>query len=112
MSVEQPDKIDGAGVDKVTGAVVLTISDHLPWDDRHLDILEAKLASYVRYIESGQCAEQFPSTPGQRIDLFLLHRPTDPGHRFLNQAVLALKGRGISFMFGPLPTEGYVDEVP
>ena len=31
MVIDEPDKIDAVGMDKETGRVVLTISDHLPW---------------------------------------------------------------------------------
>ncbi|OOG35986.1 hypothetical protein B0E51_18935 [Rhodanobacter sp. C05] len=107
MTVEQSDKIDSAGLDRGTGAVVLNISDHLPWNDEHFDVLERKLGSYVRFIESGQVREQFPSATGQCIKVYLLHRPTESGLRFLAAATESLKTRGISFLFGPLPLEGY-----
>lgn len=42
MSIEQADVIDAIVVDKETGQVVLTISDHLEWGDDHLLLLQEK----------------------------------------------------------------------
>jgi hypothetical protein len=112
MSVEQPDVIDGIGIDKVSGKVVLTISDHLPWDEHHLIKLEAKLAGYVRFVESGQILEQCPESRDRdkSILVLLLHRPTDLGGRFLQAALAGLGARGLGFQFGPLPAEGYIND--
>ena len=33
MSIEQPDVVDIMSIDRMTGHVVLTISDHLEWTD-------------------------------------------------------------------------------
>lgn len=39
MSIEDQDSIDAIGIDN-EGVVVLTISDHLEWDDKHLLLLQ------------------------------------------------------------------------
>jgi len=61
MSVEEKNKIDIITTNK-EGILVLTISDHLEWDDEneHLLILQDKINSYVDFIESGQMAESYP----------------------------------------------------
>ena len=45
MSVEQTDVVDIVGIDRETGHVELTISDHLDWSDSitHQTILQKKL---------------------------------------------------------------------
>jgi hypothetical protein len=50
MAVEQSDLIDIISTDRVTGDVVLTISDHLDWSDSpaHQVFLQAKLNVTVR----------------------------------------------------------------
>jgi hypothetical protein len=110
VTIEQCDKIDGMGIDRATGAAILVISDHLPWDDRHSSVLEAKLASYVRFIESGQIQEQLPSATQREIRLHMQYRPTGFGLRFLEAAKASLASKGILFSYGPLPTSGYIDD--
>jgi hypothetical protein len=45
MSVEDVDEVDVVSVDKKSGHVVLTISDHLDWSDtiKHQTILQKSL---------------------------------------------------------------------
>jgi hypothetical protein len=54
MSVEQTDKIDFISTSPGE-KVVLTISDHLSWDeDGHLHLLQDKINVYLEFIESEQ----------------------------------------------------------
>lgn len=41
MSIERSDVVDGLGISRVDGKVVLTISDHLRWDEpkKHFELL-------------------------------------------------------------------------
>lgn len=109
MSIEKPDVIDGLGTDKLSGAPVLTISDHLQWNKQHLSMLEAKLASYLRFIESGQLAQHLPTAPVQQavIRLVCKYRPTTEAVAFLSAADNAVSARGVGFQYGPLPNEDY-----
>ena len=61
MTVEQIHTVDFVGID-LTGRAVLTISDHLSWDDieSHHFTLQEKLNAYLRYIESGEMTEKRP----------------------------------------------------
>jgi len=57
MSIEQADKIDFVNIEDKTGDVLLSISDHLSWDEgegEHLLMLQAKLNTYLAFIEGGQ----------------------------------------------------------
>ena len=110
MTVEQSEAIDAMGVDRATGASVLWISDHLVWDDSHLDLLERKFARYVNFIEGGQLAEYHPDPKQPTIHLFLLHRPSTLGLEFLFTARQTLAVRGIEFRFGALLADGYSDD--
>lgn len=64
MSIEQTKIIDFVGVEKATGSLVLTISDHIKWDERcdesHINMLQEKINTYMSYIESGQIFEDYP----------------------------------------------------
>ena len=53
LSIEQTDVVDFMGIDKLTGEIVLTISDHLEWndaDEEHLWLLQEKINAYLRFI--------------------------------------------------------------
>jgi hypothetical protein len=69
VSIEQADTIDFVGIDKVTGKVVLTISDHLDWTDSkyHLSKLQEKLNCYLRFCESGELCESYPEAKGKDV---------------------------------------------
>lgn len=112
MSIEQADVVDGFGIDLARNMVVLTISDHLLWDARHLEVLEAKLASYIRFIESGQLKEALPSAEGKTVEIqvFCEHRPNKEGEILLAAANEAVSTRGVRFTYGPLPDCGYSED--
>lgn len=73
MSVEDEKTIDFVGIGKETGEVVLTISDHLPWTDsseenrKHLNLLEAKINTYLQFIENGQLVEDYPDARDKKV---------------------------------------------
>ena len=69
MSVDQPAVIDFLWKDPKNNRAVLTISDHLDWEDEgeHLVLLQDKLNHYLEFIESGQLAEAKPSCAGFRF---------------------------------------------
>jgi hypothetical protein len=71
MSIEREDTIDFATIDKDSGDLWLSISDHLPWDendDQHLALLQGKLNAYLRFLESG---EVFKKVPRPKIETSL-----------------------------------------
>lgn len=108
MTIENSAVIDTAGKDMRSGEVILTISDHLPWDDlnSHFRLIEQKISSYLEFIRSGQILERYPeaaSTP-VRISLICKYDPTEAATRFLAAAQRQLKEEsGIGFSFGTLP---------
>ncbi|MGO8134287.1 DUF6572 domain-containing protein, partial [Rhizobium ruizarguesonis] len=57
MALDETNVIDAIGVDKATGELVLTITDHLEWkgsDSEHLLLLQEKLNTYLGFVESGE----------------------------------------------------------
>lgn len=64
MGVQQTTVIDAIGIDKVTGAVHLTIADALEWDAAHLRLLQEKLNAYLAFVESGGLHSAYPSAAG------------------------------------------------
>ena len=70
MSVEDDTVVDIIGIEKATGQVVLTISDHLAWDDDHLRLLERKIATYINFVESGQLLGRTLEDERYRLESF------------------------------------------
>ncbi len=62
MSIEQTDLVDIISIDRMTGEVILTISDHLDWSDcgAHLLLLQSKLNRYLAFVESGEILQSYP----------------------------------------------------
>jgi hypothetical protein len=100
MSVEQIQVVDFVGID-TTGRTVLTISDHLSWDDMksHLFTLQEKLNAYLRFIESGEMTEKWSDLAGRAILISVVLKfpiPNDAGW-FFAQTSAAIEGAGFSF---------------
>lgn len=66
MSVEQPAVVDFLWKDEANNRAVLTITDHLDWEDEgeHLLMLQDKLNHYLEFIEGGQLVEAKPAFKG------------------------------------------------
>ena len=69
MSLEKPDTVDAIGIEKDTGAAILTIMDSWDWIDekRHLLALQEKLNAYFNFIGSGEIFESYPKATGRKI---------------------------------------------
>lgn len=110
MTVENFEVIDALGISKESGEVVLTISDHLTWENpsQHFEILEGKIGSYVDFIQSGQLLESVPDAVNQqvRICIFCKYQPSAHAHDFLTAAERQLADVGVKLSFGKL-SDGY-----
>jgi hypothetical protein len=101
MSVEQIMVIDF--ISEKDDKVILTISDHLEWDEdnEHITLLQDKINAYLMAIESGQVNTKFPSSVGKQyvISIALMHAPNKNGEMFLLHVkeVLAQSGYGFSY---------------
>jgi Family of unknown function (DUF6572) len=99
MTIDQVDVIDHYAVDKVSGDVLLVISDHLPWDEdegEHLLLLQEKLNAYLQFIEGGQIYESIPGAQGHEIAIVILAQfpLTQTAEQFIQQASAAIAGAG------------------
>lgn len=104
MSIEQTDAIDFVSIDDESGNVLLTISDHLDWNEdegRHLVLLQGKLNSYLRFIESGEILEEFPNVKGRNVIINLVGQfpLSEKAKIFLERAGGAISGAGFSLKF-------------
>ena len=105
MSIEQADVIDAMGV-RPDGAVEMLISDHLEWDDEpHLQLLSAKIETYVNAALSGQLVQVYPAAEGKPVCIKLVwrHVPNGSAARFFEAVGEQLRSVGIEFMQAALP---------
>jgi len=83
VTVQDPNLIDVTSIDKQTGDVILTISDHLDWADtiEHQQILQRKINAYLAFIESGDLLQQFPDAkgPGVTVSIVFKFKPDARG---------------------------------
>jgi hypothetical protein len=97
MSVLDYDQFDLISMHK-DGYVVLTISDHLPWDEEeeHLIALQTKINNYLDAIESGQLVDQYPEAIEKEIVIQIIaqFRPNEIGYEFLRSANKTLRTAG------------------
>ena len=87
MTVEQTDVVDFVSVNRADGRVVLTVSDHLSWeDDEHLLTLQEKLNAYISFVESGQLLRDYPDATDRavRIEIVCKYPPSELALKFLN----------------------------
>jgi hypothetical protein len=114
MTIEQLDVVDSISIDPRGDGVTLSVSDHLPWDDAHLVLLDKKLDGYRNFVEKGGLKKEYgvdPSKTRVSISIFLKFRPDAAGLRFLQAASYIFLSRGFLFEFGPIPTIGYADAI-
>jgi hypothetical protein len=101
VSVEQFDVVDVVSIDKKTGHVILTISDHLDWSDtvRHQTTLQEKFNKYLAFIESGEILTSYPAAKGRPVAIKVVfkYKPDHEGWRFLAKAKAVIESAGFSF---------------
>jgi len=104
MSVEQTDTVDFVGVDRATGDLLLTISDHLAWDEgegEHLLLLQGKLNAYLRFIESGEVIKKFPEARGRNLVINVVGKfpMSEQAKLFFEKATAAIQATGFTLKF-------------
>ena len=100
MTVQQTHVVDFVGADR-SGRAVLTISDHLSWDDikSHLFTLQEKLNTYLRFIESGEMIDKRPDLAGRAILISVALKFPIPNEAdwFFAKTSAAIEAAGFSF---------------
>ena len=107
MTVEDIDKIDFATGERRTGDMILTISDHLDWDENegeHLVMLQKKLNTYLEFIESGQIYAKIPQAVGRKIVIQVMGKYplSEEAGKFYRLAGKAIESYGYSLRFSQL----------
>jgi hypothetical protein len=103
MSVEETDSVDVISIDKKTGEVILTVSDHLEWSDnlKHQTVLQAKLNAYLRFVESGEILQRYPKAKDRRVVFRVVFKfaPDLEAQQFLARARQVVESAGIGFRY-------------
>ena len=99
MSIEQLNLVDAIGIDNENGFIVLTISDHLEWNDAHHLLLQKKINSYLDFIESGELITNYPDAKDRNvlIKVVSMFKPSIKSKSFLEKINIALKETDIYF---------------
>jgi hypothetical protein len=96
--VEEADLIDIVGINRETGHVILTISDHLDWSDStaHKLILQKKFNSYFAFVESGEILRKYPDAKGRTVVFRVVFQtpPDQEGQAFLRRAAEVIESAG------------------
>jgi len=99
MSVDNSKVIDF--ISEKDNKVVLTISDHLKWDDdnEHIYLLQEKINAYLMAIESEQVNKSYPFSMDKKIvvSVALKYAPNDTGKLFLSKVNEVLLNAGYEF---------------
>ena len=102
MSVDQPDVVDIISKSQ-SGEIVLTISDHLAWADTHghLRMLQEKINTYLRFLESGEIYQRYPDAIGSKLTIEVVFQlePNLEARSFLSKARAIVEGAGFGFEF-------------
>lgn len=100
MSVEQLDVVDVICIDKETGHVILTISDHLDWSNtiEHQTVLQAELNKYLAFVESGEILIRYPDAKDRPVAIKVVfkYKPDQQGWQFLVRAKEVIESAGFS----------------
>ena len=103
MSVDDPNKIDIIATKPDSDVVRLVITDHLDWLDfeRHAQLIQDKVNSYIAFIESGQLLRvQQPPIPARPVIMIVLsvqQLPSDEAEEFLRKVRAFLDAVGLHF---------------
>jgi len=103
MSIEDLRTVDVVSIDNRSGEVVLTVSDPFGWSNpaHHLQLLQAKLQSYVDFVESGELYARYPKTRDRRprVDVVFFHPSPTAATPALERASSQLASANISLVF-------------
>lgn len=102
MSIENSKIIDAISINP-NDVVVLTIADHLPWNNQHehLMMLQSKINGYLQFIESGEIYEQYPDAKGKayQIGIAFKFAPDKTGMEFLKKVKPILSQSGYDLYY-------------
>jgi hypothetical protein len=106
MAIDNPEVIDVMGLDRKTGRVTLTVSDHLEWGcpEEHFTLLKEKVEAYVRFVQSGQLLESYPKARDRQVEIKVVFKHSPAGLRKLDEIGAAVERAGLFFSHEVLST--------
>jgi hypothetical protein len=107
MAIDQTNVVDSIGVDPKTNETQLIIADHLRWwgsereDREHMYLLQEKINSYLRFIESGEICAAFPQSQGEKLTIRIVGKYDIPASArdFLDKVQKELLAAGYRISF-------------
>lgn len=100
MSADQTNVIDLVSTDRMSGTVVLTISDHLDWSDSraHQKLLQDTLNRYLAFVESGEILESYPDAKESHVAFAVVFQfpPDEDGRCFLDKVKKIVESAGFN----------------
>lgn len=110
MSADEFDVVDVISIDRKTGHVILTISDHLDWSSsvEHQTTLQTKFNKYLAFIESGEILTRYPDAKDRPLAIRVVfkYEPDQEGWRFLAKAKEIIESAGFSLRHEIFPGAG------
>lgn len=110
MSVLESDVVDAISINDAD-EVVLTISDHLDWEDEHehLLLLQEKINTYLSFIESGEIYDSYAKANGKKIVIEVISQfeLSNGAEDFVSKATAAILDVGFELrqkMFAEIQT--------
>jgi len=102
MSILETNKVDIIATRPGSSTVKLVITDHLEWGDfdTHAGMLQAKINTYLEFIESGQLKRAMPPNMQNEtvsIVVALQHSPSAAAEKFLEDVRVFLANSGVHF---------------
>lgn len=104
MAIDNLDTIDGMAIDKERQALVLLLTDHLPFEGAgalsekdHLLLLQDKINAYISFIEAEQFRETYPNEEFNIavIEIHFKYEITKTCENFLNAVQAQISEIGI-----------------
>ena len=100
MSIAEVDVVDFIGINE-SGAVELTISDHLPWNSEHIYMLQEKINTYLSFYESGELYESYPDASDKQVIVSIIckYAPSEEIQIILNRFRVVVETSGLSLVW-------------
>ncbi len=104
MAVRDVDVVDGIGTENRSGDVVLTIVDDMKWgasNEIHLMLLQGKLNTYLRFIESEEILSAYPQARGRRVRIEVVgkYNLDREAGSFYKEAAAVIRAAGFDLSF-------------
>ena len=76
MGLDELKEVDAIGVERDSGAIVLSIVDSWDWEDApvHLEALATKINAYLGFVEAGELLSSYPDAKARNVVIDIVGR--------------------------------------